>query len=76
MTAGYAPEEMGGISRGVLFVADGVGMVFCYDLSTSELMYGMGACSEGAVRCMGMVGYDQSFMYACGEDGNVLLYEH
>lgn len=55
-----------------LFTADGAGLLCCYDLTTTEMVYGLGACSKGAVRG---VGVSDNRLYACGEDGNVLIYD-
>lgn len=55
-----------------LFTADGAGLLCCYDLSSAEMTYGLGASSKGAVRC---VGISENRLFACGEDGNVLIYD-
>ena len=55
-----------------LLTADGAGLLCCYDLATAEMTYGLGASSKGAVRC---VGVSEKQLFACGEDGNVLIYD-
>jgi len=76
LSVGMVPERMGGTRGASAFIADGTGMVYCYDLSTGELNYGLGACSKGAVRCLALVGDPQASLAACGEDGKVLVYDH
>lgn len=51
-------------------------MLYCYDLSTGEMNYGLGASSQGSVRCMAVVGDPVGHLAVCGEDGNVLIFDH
>ena len=48
-------------------------MLYCYNLTTGNLEYGIQASSSGAVRAITMV---DNHVVACGEDGNVLIYEY
>ena len=59
--------------NGCAFIGDGEGMMYCYDLKDGQLKYGLGASSQGAVRCITMAGEK---LVACGEDGNILVYDH
>ena len=66
------------IGDSCVFVGDGVGMMFCYDvLSGSErsaLKYGIQASSSGAVRCIVPVG--NGSVAAAGEDGKILIFSY
>jgi hypothetical protein len=53
-------------------VGDGAGMLLCYDLLRGQLSYGLGASSEGAVRCITIA---DGLLVAGGEDGNALVWD-
>ncbi|CAM9561188.1 unnamed protein product, partial [Hapterophycus canaliculatus] len=67
-TAGSGECSGGG---GVLVTGGGDGMLLAHDLGSMRLLYGLGCCSAGAVRCA-VAG--QRTLTVAGDDGNVMLY--
>eukprot|EP00752_Nemacystus_decipiens_P012686 g11239.t1 len=61
----------GGGGGGVLLTGGGDGMLLAHDLGSMRLLYGLGCCSAGAVRCA--VAGDSRLTVA-GDDGNAMLY--
>ena len=58
-----------------VFVGDGAGMMFCYDVIEGKLRYGLGASSDGAVKCIEPIS-SRSQVVTAGEDGNVLCFQY
>jgi WD40 repeat protein len=58
-----------------VFVGDGAGMLFCYDVITCKLCYGIGASSNGAVKCIIPVNSAKKVVTA-GEDGKILKFTY
>lgn len=71
--AGSDVGKAGGGSGGggVLITGGGDGVLLVHDLVSMRLLYGLGCCSDGAVRCA--VGAE-SRLTVCGDDGNAMLY--
>lgn len=61
----------GGSGGGVLLTGGGDGMLLAHDLGSMRLLYGLGCCSAGAVRCAVAGG---SRLTVAGDDGNAMLY--
>ena len=58
-----------------VFVGDGQGMLFCYDVIEGKLCYGLGASSDGAVKCIEPIP-SMAQVVTAGEDGNVLCFQY
>lgn len=56
---------------GILVTGGGDGMLLAHDLGSMRLLYGLGCCSAGAVRCA-VAG--ESTLTVAGDDGNAMLY--
>lgn len=69
--AARAGRGGGGGGGGVLITGGGDGMLLAHDLDSMRLLYGLGCCSAGAVRCAVAGG---SRLTVAGDDGNALLY--
>lgn len=65
----FVPARAGG--GGVLITGGGDGMLLAHDLDSMRLLYGLGCCSTGAVRCA-IAG--ESRLTVGGDDGNAMLY--
>lgn len=50
----------------------GDGSLLVHELLTGQCLYGLGADSQGAVRCVSLVGPD--CLVVAGDDGNVMIY--
>lgn len=61
----------GGGGGGVLVTGGGDGALLTHDLDSMRLLYGLGCCSAGAVRCAVAGG---SRLTVAGDDGNAMLY--
>ena len=48
------------------------GSLLVHELLTGQCLYGLGADSKGAVRCISLAGPDR--LVVCGDDGNVMIY--
>ncbi|CAB1119408.1 unnamed protein product [Ectocarpus sp. CCAP 1310/34] len=55
----------------VLVTGGGDGMLLVHDLDSMRLLYGLGCCSAGAVRC---VVARENTLTVAGDDGNAMLY--
>lgn len=64
-------DAAGAGGGGVLVTGGGDGMLLAHDLDSMRLLYGLGCCSAGAVRCAVAEG---SRLTVAGDDGNVMLY--
>jgi len=62
-----APDER------CVFVGDGAGMLYCFDVHRGQLCYGLGASEQGAVRCV-VPAKDFSQVVTGGEDGKALVF--
>lgn len=60
-----------GGEEGVLVTGGGDGMLLVHDLGSMRLLYGLGCCSAGAVRCVVAGGRR---LTVGGDDGNAMLY--
>ncbi|CAM9710588.1 unnamed protein product [Scytosiphon promiscuus] len=60
-----------GEGSGVLVTGGGDGMLLAHDLVSMRLLYGLGCCRAGAVRCAVAGG---SRLTVAGDDGNTMLY--
>eukprot|EP00903_Cladosiphon_okamuranus_P015931 g14716.t1 len=69
--AAQAGSGGGGGGGGVLITGGGDGMLLAHDLDSMRLLYGLGCCSAGAVRCAVAQG---SRLTVAGDDGNAMLY--
>lgn len=61
----------GGGGDGILITGGGDGMLLAHDLASMRLLYGLGCCSAGAVRCA-VAGENR--LTVAGDDGNAMLY--
>lgn len=61
----------GGRGEGILVTGGGDGMLLVHDLGSMRLLYGLGCCSVGAVRC---VVAGRRRLTVGGDDGNAMLY--
>ncbi|KAJ7541580.1 hypothetical protein O6H91_10G065900 [Diphasiastrum complanatum] len=52
----------------------GDGSLLVHDLITSKCLYGLGAISNGAVRCINLAGQQKEKLVITGDDGNVMVY--
>lgn len=66
----FIPAGSGG-GEGILITGGGDGMLLAHDLDSMRLLYGLGCCSAGAVRCA-VAG--ESRLTVAGDDGNAMLY--
>lgn len=57
---------------GVLVSGGGDGMVLLHDLVSMRLLYGLGCCSKGAVRC---IIAQEGKLTVGGDDGNAMIYQ-
>ncbi|CBJ26896.1 conserved unknown protein [Ectocarpus siliculosus] len=55
----------------VLVTGGGDGMLLVHDLDSMRLLYGLGCCSTGAVRCAVA---RENMLTVAGDDGNAMLY--
>ncbi|CAN0192713.1 unnamed protein product [Ectocarpus sp. 12 AP-2014] len=71
----FVPVDSGAARAGsggdVLVTGGGDGMLLVHDLDSMRLLYGLGCCSAGAVRCA--VARENTLTVA-GDDGNAMLY--
>lgn len=67
----FVPGRGGGDGGGILITGGGDGMLLAHDLGSMRLLYGLGCCSAGAVRCA-VAG--ESKLTVAGDDGNAMLY--
>ena len=51
----FVPTVSLGTNNTAVFIGDGNGMLYCYNLTTGNLEYGIQASSSGAVRAITMV---------------------
>ncbi|CAM9168067.1 unnamed protein product [Choristocarpus tenellus] len=63
-----------GCAGGIVVTGGGDGMLLVHDLGEMRLLYGLGCCSKGAVRCVSAGGGDGTRLAVGGDDGNALLY--
>lgn len=61
----------GGGEGGIIVTGGGDGMLLVHDLMSMRLLYGLGCCSAGAVRC---VFAGEGRLAVGGDDGNAMLY--
>ncbi|CAM9498427.1 unnamed protein product, partial [Sphacelaria rigidula] len=68
-----AADGSGGLGGGVLVTGGGDGMILVHDVARGamRLLYGLGCCSAGAVRCVVAHG---NRMLVGGDDGNAMMY--
>lgn len=71
----FEEQEGGGVQvngEGVLVTGGGDGMMLVHDVGgPMRLLYGLGCCSAGAIRCVVAEGRR---MMVAGDDGNVMIY--
>ncbi len=67
----YCMDFVPADSGGVLITGGGDGMLLAHDLDSMRLLYGLGCCSAGAVRCA-IAG--ERRLTVAGDDGNAMLY--
>ena len=67
------PSAAGDGRGGYLVTGGGDGLLLVHDLSSMRLLYGLGCCSAGAVRCA-IVGRER--LTVAGDDGNAMLYKY
>ncbi|CAM9285140.1 unnamed protein product [Ectocarpus fasciculatus] len=70
-TSSDAARAGSGGGGGILVTGGGDGMLLVHDLDSMRLLYGLGCCSTGAVRCA--VARENTLTVA-GDDGNAMLY--
>jgi len=62
------------VGEDCVFTGDGVGMLFCYNVLSGALCYGIGASQNSAVKSIHALGANK--VVAAGEDGKALLFEY
>jgi len=56
-------------------ISDGTGMIYCYDIISNELKYGLGASEKGAVRIINNPN-NSNLLVTGNEDGKCLIFEY
>ncbi|CAM9542398.1 unnamed protein product, partial [Discosporangium mesarthrocarpum] len=72
---GGVGEGRGKERGGILVTGGGDGVLLVHDLSDLRLLYGLGCCSKGAVRCVVAKGGMDGRLVVGGDDGNAMLYD-
>ncbi len=68
----YAVSSVG---ESCVVVSDGAGMIYCYDIISNELKYGIGASERGAVRIISNP-HNSNLLVTGNEDGKCLIFEY
>lgn len=72
ITADTSSAATSGDGEGLLVTGGGDGVLLVHDLGSRRLLYGLGCCSAGAVRCA--VAGERRLTIG-GDDGNAMLYQ-
>ena len=68
----YAVTSVG---ESCVIISDGSGMIYCYDIVSNELKYGIGASEKGAVRIINNP-HNSNLLVTGNEDGKCLIFEY